>query len=62
MQAAGPDSWPGGCECGSGATMNALAAGDIKAADLLALARLGDDGAPGRCGRHGHSLAAPNRT
>jgi hypothetical protein len=38
-------SWPGG----SGATMNALAAQDIEAADLLALARL-DDGAPGRCG------------
>jgi len=49
MQAAGPGPWPGGCECGSGATMNALAAGDIEAADLLALARL-DDGAPGRCG------------
>jgi hypothetical protein len=30
--------------------MNALAAGDIEAADLLALARLDDDGAPGRCG------------
>ena len=50
MQAAGPGPWPGGCECGSGATMNALAAGDIEAADLLALARLDDDGAPGRCG------------
>jgi hypothetical protein len=50
MQAAGPDPWPGGCECGGGATMNALAAGDIEAADLLALARLDDDGAPGRCG------------
>ena len=49
MQAAGPDPWPGGCECGSGATMNALAAQDIEAADLLALARL-DDGAPGRSG------------
>src|SRR5258706_15496489 len=50
MQAAGPDPWPGGCGCGSGATMNALAAQDIEAADLLALARLDDDGAPGRCG------------
>jgi hypothetical protein len=30
--------------------MNALAASDIEAADLLALARLDDDGAPGRCG------------
>ncbi len=29
--------------------MNALAANDFEAADLLALARL-DDGAPGRCG------------
>jgi hypothetical protein len=58
MQAAGPDPWPGG----SGATMNVLAAQDIEAADLLALARLDDDGAPGRCARHGHSLAAPGRT
>jgi hypothetical protein len=30
--------------------MNALADNDIQAADLLALARLDDDGAPGRCG------------
>ncbi len=30
--------------------MNALAAQDVGAADLLALARLDDDGAPGRCG------------
>ncbi len=30
--------------------MNALAAQDIDAADLLALALLDDDGAPGRCG------------
>src|SRR5258708_20963277 len=50
MQAAGPDPWPGGCGCGSGATMNARAAQDIEAPDLLALARLDDDGAPGRCG------------
>src|SRR5260370_37132743 len=50
MQAAGPDPWPGGCGCGSGATMNALAVQDIEAADLLALARLDDGGAPGRCG------------
>ena len=48
MQAAGPDPWPGGCECGSGAMMNAVAAQDIEAADLLALARLDDDGAPER--------------
>src|SRR5260221_13109400 len=50
MQTAGPEPWPGGCGCGSGATMNALAAQDIEAADLLALALLDDDGAPGRCG------------
>src|SRR5260370_27622641 len=50
MQAAGPDPWPGGCGCGSADTMNARAAQDIDAADLLALARLDDDGAPGRCG------------
>src|SRR5712691_8183689 len=31
MQAAGPDPWPGGCECGGGDTMNALAANDIEA-------------------------------
>jgi len=30
MQAAGPDPWPGGCECGGGDTMNALAANDIE--------------------------------
>src|SRR5438128_12324139 len=46
MQAAGPDPWPGGGECGGGDTMNALAANDFEAADLLALARLDD--APGR--------------
>ena len=40
MHAAGPDPWPGGCECGGGDTMNALAANDFEAADLLALARL----------------------
>ena len=34
MQAAGPDPWPGGCECGGGDTMNALAANDFEAADL----------------------------
>jgi transcriptional regulator of acetoin/glycerol metabolism len=28
MQAAGPDRWPGGCECGGGDTMNALAANE----------------------------------
>jgi hypothetical protein len=42
MQAAGPDRWPGGCECGGGDTMNALAANDFEAAGLLALARLGE--------------------
>jgi len=26
MHAAGPDRWPGGCECRGGDTMNALAA------------------------------------
>src|SRR5258708_29625887 len=46
MQAAGPEPWPGGCGCGSGATMNARAAQDINVADLLALARL-DGGRPG---------------
>jgi hypothetical protein len=30
--------------------MNALAANDIEATDLLALARLDGDGSPGRCG------------
>src|SRR5580704_2548415 len=49
MHAAGPDPWPGGCECGGGDTMNALAANDVMAAGLLALARLAG-GAPGRCG------------
>ena len=28
MQAAGPDPWLGGCECGGGDTMNALAANE----------------------------------
>src|SRR4249919_1179777 len=28
MHAAGPDRWPGGCECGGGDTMNALAANE----------------------------------
>src|SRR5260370_27032187 len=37
MHAAGPDPWPGGCECGGSDTMNALAANDIEAADPLAL-------------------------
>ena len=37
MQAAGPDPWPSGCECGGSDTMNALAANDIEAADPLAL-------------------------
>jgi transcriptional regulator of acetoin/glycerol metabolism len=30
MQAAGPDPWPGGCECGGGDTMNALAADECR--------------------------------
>ena len=30
MQAAGPDAWPGGCECGGGDTMNALAADECR--------------------------------
>ena len=34
MQAAGPDPWPGGCECDGGDTMNVLAANDFEAADL----------------------------
>jgi hypothetical protein len=42
-------------------TMNALAANDVEAADLLALARL-DDGAPGCGPRHGPSRVAPYRT
>ena len=46
MQAAGPDPWPGGCGCGSGDTMTTLTGHDLDAADLLALARLDDDGAP----------------
>jgi transcriptional regulator of acetoin/glycerol metabolism len=28
MHAAGPDRWPGGCECRGGDTMNALAANE----------------------------------
>src|SRR6266436_3877101 len=49
MRAAGPDPWPGSCVRGD--TMNAFAAddleaADVEAADLLALARLDDDGAP----------------
>jgi transcriptional regulator of acetoin/glycerol metabolism len=28
MHAAGPDRWPGGCECGGGDTKNALAANE----------------------------------
>ena len=34
MQAAGPDPWPGGWECGGGDPVNALAANDFEAADL----------------------------
>ena len=46
MQAAGPDPWPGGWGWGSGDTMNAPAAHEIDAADLLALARPDDGGPP----------------
>lgn len=35
-----------GCGCGTGDTMDVFAANDLEAADLLALARLDDDGAP----------------
>jgi hypothetical protein len=31
--AAQPDPWPGGCGCGGGDTMNALAANDLEAED-----------------------------
>jgi hypothetical protein len=40
----GPDPWPGGCGWGTGDTMNVFAANDLEAVDLLALARLDDDG------------------
>jgi hypothetical protein len=42
--------------------MNALAANDIKATYLLALARLDDDGPPGCCGPSWSTLAALYRT
>jgi hypothetical protein len=42
--------------------MNALAANDIEATDLLALARLDGDGPPGRCGPSWSTLAALYRT
>ena len=45
MRAAGPDPWPGGRGYGSGDTMNTFA-DHPEAADLLALARPGDGGAP----------------
>jgi len=35
-----------GCGCGTGDTMDVFAANDLEVADLLALARLDDDGAP----------------
>src|SRR5438132_7268592 len=53
MHAAGPDPWPGGCECRGGDRMNALASNDLEAAGLLALVRPDDDGAPGRQGSNG---------
>src|SRR5271165_1488233 len=59
MQAAGPDPWPGGCECGGGDTMNALPANDIEAAEPPGPARRRRAG-PLRPG-HGPSLAAPYR-
>ena len=46
----------------SGDTMNLLAANDIEATELLALARLDDDGPPGRCGSPWSTLAALYRT
>lgn len=46
LRAAGPHPWPGGCGCGTGDTMNVLAADELEAADVLALARLDDDGVP----------------
>jgi hypothetical protein len=44
--------------------MNALAANDIEAIELLALAlaRLDDDGPPGRCGPLWSTMAALYRT
>jgi hypothetical protein len=62
MRAAGPDPWPGGCGRGSGDTMNTFTAKDLGAADLLALARLDDDGAPCSGGRRVRSLPAHYRT
>src|ERR1039458_3459912 len=46
MRAAGPDRWLGGCGCATGYRMNPFTAKVLEAADLLALARLDDDGAP----------------
>jgi hypothetical protein len=55
--------WPGGCGCGTGSgsgdTMNTFAAKDLEAADLLALARLDDDGAPCSGGLSRPQLARP---
>ena len=62
MHAAGPDPWPGGCESGGGDTMNALAANDVVAAGLLALARLAGRRAGPLRPRHGPGLAVPYRT
>jgi hypothetical protein len=42
--------------------MNALAANDIEATELQALARLDDGGPPGRCGPPWSTLAALYRT
>jgi hypothetical protein len=54
-------SAPTGCGSGSGSgdTMNTFTAKDLEAADLLALARLDDDGAPCSGGLPRPQLASP---
>jgi len=56
-----PGPWPGGCRCGTGDTMKDFAASDLEAADLLALARLDDDGAPPAATRPRPAGTAPRR-